>query len=62
LRSISGKGLRAVLNCLRSLIELFDSKSRGSSVAGHESGTLLGRDDIIDIVECTTAAFINDVE
>jgi hypothetical protein len=43
-------------------LKLFDSKSRGSSVAGHESGTLLGRDDIIDIVECTTAAFINDVE
>ena len=46
----------------RRIVELINGKARCGPVACHELGTLLGRDYIVDIVECAAATFINNVE
>ena len=46
----------------RRRVELLDREARGCLVARHELGALLRRDDIVDVVECAAATFIDDVE
>src|SRR5581483_8879860 len=49
-------------NRARRLVQRLDGEARGGLVAGHELRALLRRDHVVDIVERSAAAFVDEIE